>query len=816
MALVTKNDVTQIFAIQAPSVDLPPTFTNYPRGWDTARSNNGKPTIKQFNYIQQRTDQSVLWIHQNGAALPYDATMEYAEGAVVVKGGELQQLKYGQWKPTRDTDVIKTVDSIAEMLAIQTPTNGTVVYAKGYRAPTLFVEANPFKGGGAFIFDSSRSSVNDGGVILNGWVRQIKDRIAPCMFGAYADDSANDVQYIQASINFAIENKKILDFEGRYYCVKKETYTAEVLQHFLSINGEVEIIGNNASVRIDQSTAPAASKIMTLFRPFRKPEDATNYSKSIGRIHIHGFDFDGGFDYDTETDLTTVQDVKKCFLFYCFEVIYDELKINSNRIKRFAQQNVIAVGFSPSFKTYGIAKKTTISGNYFFDNGLDADMSTLYLVSNDITVDGANKFEQPVGREKHCLCAMELHGSNAVVTGNYFKNMVSWVNLASNEIEAIVGKYIVDKNTGEAIENVARIWSGEVPEEAELSDLIVTNNSVDFIDSPQFDVSNRNRSVLGTGGFNKSFKSLIVGGNTARVKTLTDTKPIYFVDIAVNLDWVSDIGNISISNNSGFDMTGFAALGRYTGQSIDNCIMRNISVSGNSLFNTADASIKAITINQIDDASVFTQNLNVFGNTVSSTFNKLAWFVKGEGNINNVDIGLNNYNSKPVSTDAFIFTKKPSRISTTQSRNSSEYADITSNKTPYVESVKTEYLQSRIPLNLLEISGTTGYLTVGVFYSGVRVKAARVKMSIGVSTINSGDTLTAQMIRASEIFTNPVSVLDKPEPTLAFTLTPKGFWQFSENKVVSLQFNTNVDTYLNTLKASGGNAFIEFEIEKLM
>lgn len=60
MALVTKNDVTQIFATQAPSIDLPPTFANYPRGWDTARSNNGKPTIKQFNYIQQRTDQNVL------------------------------------------------------------------------------------------------------------------------------------------------------------------------------------------------------------------------------------------------------------------------------------------------------------------------------------------------------------------------------------------------------------------------------------------------------------------------------------------------------------------------------------------------------------------------------------------------------------------------------------------------------------------------------------------------------------------------------------------------------------------------------------
>jgi len=32
MALVTKNDVTQIFAIQAPIQDTPAAFANYPTG----------------------------------------------------------------------------------------------------------------------------------------------------------------------------------------------------------------------------------------------------------------------------------------------------------------------------------------------------------------------------------------------------------------------------------------------------------------------------------------------------------------------------------------------------------------------------------------------------------------------------------------------------------------------------------------------------------------------------------------------------------------------------------------------------------------
>ena len=95
---VNKIDPKKIFASQAPSQDVPAEFNNYERGWDESRKNNGKPTIKQFNKLQQLTDEKILWIHQNGAALPFDETMEYVEGAVVVKDGELQQLKEGAWE----------------------------------------------------------------------------------------------------------------------------------------------------------------------------------------------------------------------------------------------------------------------------------------------------------------------------------------------------------------------------------------------------------------------------------------------------------------------------------------------------------------------------------------------------------------------------------------------------------------------------------------------------------------------------------------------------------------------------------------------
>lgn len=104
---ISKPDFNLIFASQAPSQDLPAAFNNYARGWDEARKNNGKPTIKQFNYLIQQLDLKALWMIQNGAALPFDETVDYAEGAFTVKDGSLQQFIAGVWKkPTQTADQI--------------------------------------------------------------------------------------------------------------------------------------------------------------------------------------------------------------------------------------------------------------------------------------------------------------------------------------------------------------------------------------------------------------------------------------------------------------------------------------------------------------------------------------------------------------------------------------------------------------------------------------------------------------------------------------------------------------------------------------
>ena len=63
------------------------------------------------------------------------------------------------------------VNTIEDMLTIQEPKNGNRVHVNGMR-------------GGDFIYDASKSAVNDNGTIFNGWVRQYTGEVYVDWFGA--------------------------------------------------------------------------------------------------------------------------------------------------------------------------------------------------------------------------------------------------------------------------------------------------------------------------------------------------------------------------------------------------------------------------------------------------------------------------------------------------------------------------------------------------------------------------------------------------------------------------------------------------------
>lgn len=93
---VQKIDPKVIFASDAPIIDKPPVFSDKTKGWDVARLNDGRPTIKEMNKVQQDTDLKILWLNENSVT-PYDESIDYPDGAVALKDGSFKQLIGGAW-----------------------------------------------------------------------------------------------------------------------------------------------------------------------------------------------------------------------------------------------------------------------------------------------------------------------------------------------------------------------------------------------------------------------------------------------------------------------------------------------------------------------------------------------------------------------------------------------------------------------------------------------------------------------------------------------------------------------------------------------
>ena len=119
-------DPNLIFAENAPTQDKPAAFENYNKGWDESRKNDGRPLIPQMNYLQQQADLKNLYIHENGAALPYKEGIAYEEGAVVVKDGVLKQWNSSSWA----IPFMRGSQNLAELTNVTQARTNLDVYAK--------------------------------------------------------------------------------------------------------------------------------------------------------------------------------------------------------------------------------------------------------------------------------------------------------------------------------------------------------------------------------------------------------------------------------------------------------------------------------------------------------------------------------------------------------------------------------------------------------------------------------------------------------------------------------------------------------------
>ena len=186
---VSKIDPKVIFASDAPAIDKPPVFSDKTKGWDVARANDGRPEIKQMNKMQQDTDLKILWLNEN-AVLPYDASIDYPNGAVTLKDGSFKQLSSGSW--------IEFLDDFADKDAVKRGIanryDSSLTYNSGERVILTT---------GDIVKSTVDGNVNDPNVDMTGWV---KTNSASQIF----DESGKS----QQEVNNFVEEKtlNLLDF----------------------------------------------------------------------------------------------------------------------------------------------------------------------------------------------------------------------------------------------------------------------------------------------------------------------------------------------------------------------------------------------------------------------------------------------------------------------------------------------------------------------------------------------------------------------------------------------------------------------------
>ena len=150
-----KIDPKVIFASDAPAIDKPPVFSDKTKGWDVSRANDGRPQIKEMNKMQQDTDLKILWLNEN-AVLPYDASIDYPDGAVTLKDGSFKQLSSGSW--------VEFLDDFADKDAVKRGIANRYDSSLTYNSGERVVLAN-----GDIVKSTVDGNVNDPNVDMTGW-----------------------------------------------------------------------------------------------------------------------------------------------------------------------------------------------------------------------------------------------------------------------------------------------------------------------------------------------------------------------------------------------------------------------------------------------------------------------------------------------------------------------------------------------------------------------------------------------------------------------------------------------------------------------
>lgn len=126
------------------------------------------------------------------------------------------------------------LDSVAQLANIRNPRNGQRVYVKSYYSGLS-------NGGGYFVYDSTKANINDGGMVINGWVRQVNSYVNTSMFGAKADTTTDDTPFLLKAISAAGKKNLVID---QVITIKSDVTLPSPINVIVTSNGGFNVADN--------------------------------------------------------------------------------------------------------------------------------------------------------------------------------------------------------------------------------------------------------------------------------------------------------------------------------------------------------------------------------------------------------------------------------------------------------------------------------------------------------------------------------------------------------------------------------------------
>lgn len=481
-----------------------PNNPTWQQGWDDTTStpiNSGglPPKREDFNGVLYAITDNI--VHQTKGlgydfdlafatkigGYPLGARLQIANGTIVESTSNNNMNNPNSnmvgWKiPTGGVGI---VESVTDLLNISGAKDGELVEVLHFDKAS-----GRLHGGGKFVFNEEKSTVNDESLCFNGWERQlVLDTYTPYMSGCYGDGVTDDVQNLD-KLMYTLEVNNLsgtLVMHGDFFFNSQCPRTGKMIdpvqfneKNAIRLVDDVDLLITSSSTlkfgSFYQGT-PEQPKCNLLSAMYRADSSDWYGKNKHKNINIYG---GGKLDFTETASPNAPQDG---YRWIC--------KASVENMKIFGL-NFEGGDFANAFQSSKTSTDIEIFDNKFTnlvsDTSLFHDHSTIYCIGKDIKVhDNTFTFTNVKGRLNSCAC--ELHGSEQWFYNNRvigYPNMLFSAILRTDqslEPDEIVYDQRAYDNYAKISRSALGYWS-ILNKTAKLNDLDFYDNEINFISAP--------------------------------------------------------------------------------------------------------------------------------------------------------------------------------------------------------------------------------------------------------------------------------------------------------------------------------------------